>query len=108
MLPPRPKAACALTPHPPQSKTWRNFVAATRQRAALLSNASHRRFHKRRYAVLALLLSTIIPQFSSASAQNYSIDWHKIAGGGGVYSVNGTNSVAITPPTGNMFFRLAK
>jgi hypothetical protein len=51
-----------------QSKTWRRFVAL--------------------FALAGLLLA-------SASAQNYSIDWSKIAGGGGtstggVYSVSGT------------------
>src|SRR5436189_1812116 len=44
-------------------------------------------------SVLALLLLTFVP--TSASAQNYSIDWFSIDGGGGsstggVYSVTGT------------------
>jgi hypothetical protein len=61
------KAACALTPHPPQSKTWRNIIASL--------------------ALLGVALS--------ASAQGYSIDWSTIDGGGGtstggVYSVTGT------------------
>jgi hypothetical protein len=67
MNPAHVKAACALTPHPPQSKTWRMFGA-----------------------LLTFLAITI-----SVRAQNYSIDWYKIAGGGGtstggVYSVSGT------------------
>ena len=42
---------------------------------------------------LILLLGLLLPAFSHA--QSYSIDWHKIAGGGGtstggVYSVSGT------------------
>jgi hypothetical protein len=78
-----------------QSKTWRQFVAATRQSAAIFPNLSHRRFPKRRYALLALLLSTLNFQPSTASAQPYSIDWSTIDGGGGtstggVYSVTGT------------------
>jgi hypothetical protein len=156
---------------PPQSKTWRHFVVLT-----------------------LLALSTLILQPSTVSAQQYSIDWYKIAGGGGtstgatyqvsgtigqhdasgpmiggnysltggfwalisavqtagaptlfishagntvtvywesvpdwglqqnptldstgwlptsyyVMNVNGTNQITITPPTGNLFFRLAK
>ena len=70
-------------------------VAAARQSAASFVSDSRRRFAKRRYAVLALLLSTIISQLSTACAQSYSIDWYKIAGGGGtstgsVYAVSGT------------------
>jgi hypothetical protein len=47
------------------------------------------------FTVLVLLLSTLIFQPSTASAQPYSIDWYKIAGGGGtstggVYAVSGT------------------
>jgi hypothetical protein len=52
---------------------------------------SHRRFAKCRQATLALLLSTIITQQSSALAQSYSIDWHEVAGGGGL-STNGQYS----------------
>ncbi len=80
---------------PEQSKTRRPFVGATRQSAALLPQTSHRRFAKRRHAVLALVFSTIISQLSTSLAQSYSIDWHTIDGGGGtstgsVYSVSGT------------------
>jgi hypothetical protein len=61
----RLKAACAVTPHPPQSKTWRIFSA-----------------------LLTLLAITI-----SVRAQSYSVDWLKVAGGGtssnGQYSVRG-------------------
>ena len=39
-------------------------------------------------------------------AQNYFIDWFKISAGGGTSS-NGTNSITITAPAGNLFFRLA-
>jgi hypothetical protein len=42
-----------------------------------------------------LLLSTIISQLSTAHAQNYSIDWFKIAGGGGT-STGGTYQVSGT------------
>jgi len=67
MNPANVKAACALTPHPPQSKTWRIFGA-----------------------LLAFLAITI-----SVRAQNYSIDWYKIAGGGGT-STGGTYQVTGT------------
>ena len=45
------------------------------------------------------------------SAQSYSVDWHKLAGGGGTstngqYCVNRTNSVIVTPLAGSQFFRL--
>jgi hypothetical protein len=53
---------------------------------------SQRCFAKCRHAALALLLSTIIAQLSTALAQNYSIDWYKVAGGGGT-STNGQFSV---------------
>jgi hypothetical protein len=67
MSPAHLKAACALTLHPPQSKTWRIFGA-----------------------LLAFLALTIF-----ARAQSYSIDWYKVAGGGGTstgatYQVTGT------------------
>lgn len=45
--------------------------------------------------VLALLLSTLIFQPLTASAQPYSIDWYKIAGGGGT-STGGTYQVSGT------------
>ena len=65
--PARVKAACALVPHPPHSKTWRMF------------------------GVLLTFFAITI----SVRAQSYSIDWYKISGGGGtstggVYSVSGT------------------
>ncbi|MGA2245185.1 MAG: hypothetical protein ABSH48_09315 [Verrucomicrobiota bacterium] len=46
-------------------------------------------------ATLALALSVFCFQPAAASAQSYSIDWYKIAGGGGtstggIYSVSGT------------------
>jgi len=46
-------------------------------------------------AALALLLATLNAQLSTVSAQSYSIDWYKIAGGGGTstgatYQVTGT------------------
>ena len=72
-------------------------VAATRQSAAILPKISHRRFHKRRYAGLPMLgLCLLTPVFClRVWGQTYSIDWSKIAGGGGmstggVYSVTGT------------------
>jgi len=49
-------------------------VAATRQSAANIPNVSHRRLAKCRYVVLALRLSTIIFQLSTAHAQSYTID----------------------------------
>jgi len=67
MNPANVKAACALTPHPPHSKTWRIFGA-----------------------LLAFLAITI-----SVRAQTYSIDWYKIAGGGGT-STGGTYQVSGT------------
>ena len=45
--------------------------------------------------VLALLLSTFIFQPSTAHAQQYSVDWFKIAGGGGT-STGGTYQVSGT------------
>ena len=72
-------------------------VAATRQSAAILLKISHRRFSKRRYAGLATLgLCLLTSAFCfRALGQSYSIDWYKIAGGGGtstggVYAVSGT------------------
>ena len=64
-------------------------VAASRQSAAPFGN-SHRRFPKHRYAVVFAFAFSLI----SALAQ-YSVDWFKIAGGGGtstggVFSVSGT------------------
>jgi hypothetical protein len=55
-----------------QSKTWRHFMVLT-----------------------LLALSTLILQPSTASAQSYSIDWYRVAGGGGTstgdaYQVSGT------------------
>ncbi len=46
-----------------------------------------------------------------ALGQTYSIDWYKITGGGGAstgdtYSVSGSNSITLTSPTVNLFFRL--
>jgi len=50
---------------------------------------------KVKLAALALLLSTINYPLSTLHAQSYSINWYKVAGGGGkstggVYSVSGT------------------
>jgi len=56
---------------------------------------SHRRFARCRYAAIALLLSMIIAQLSTALAQSYSIDWYKVAGGGGT-STNGQYSLSGT------------
>jgi hypothetical protein len=74
-----------------------SIVAATRQSAALFPNVSHRRFPRRRYAVLATLAFSLLNFFFClrGNAQSYSIDWYKIAGGGGtstsgVFSVSGT------------------
>ncbi|HXR05029.1 MAG TPA: hypothetical protein VN836_10025, partial [Verrucomicrobiae bacterium] len=53
-------------------------------------------FATRILAVLMLLcLSTLNSQFSTANAQQYSIDWHKVAGGGGTSS-GGTFAVSGT------------
>ena len=75
-------------------------VAAIRTSAAIPACISHRRFAKRRYAGgIALLLFgfILLPLAFSLPAlgQSYSIDWHKIAGGGGtstggVFTVTGT------------------
>ena len=62
------------------------------------TQTSHRRFSKRRCAVGSALFyfCFLLSAFSfRASGQSYSIDWYKIAGGGGtstggVYSVSGT------------------
>ena len=54
------------------SKTWRTGVVA-----------------------LALLVATFHFQLATAFAQNYAIDWHKIAGGGGT-STNGQYAVSGT------------
>jgi hypothetical protein len=75
----------------------KNFctIVASRQSAAIPACIRHWRFAKPHYALLALLLLTIISQLSTAHAQSYSIAWYKIAGGGststgGVYQVSGT------------------
>jgi hypothetical protein len=73
----------------PQSTTWRRF-------GSLL--------------LVALLISAFSFQLS-VFAQSYSIDWHKIAGGGGtstggVYQVNGAigqPDASVTPMTGGNF-----
>ncbi len=72
-------------------------VAASWQSAAILPKISQRRFAKRRYAGLAMLaFCLLIPAFClRASGQNYSIDWHKIAGGGYQNYIE-TNSDAAT------------
>ena len=72
--------------------------AATRQSAAIPACISHRRFSKRRYVGAGALtyFCFLLSAFSfRASGQSYSIDWYKVAGGGGtstggVYSVSGT------------------
>ena len=46
-------------------------------------------------AAIVLLLSAIDSQLSSACAQNYSVDWYKVSGGGGT-STNGDFSVSGT------------
>jgi hypothetical protein len=50
---------------------------------------------KIKFACLALVLSHLIFQALTASAQNYTIDWYKIAGGGGT-STGGTYTVSGT------------
>ena len=74
-------------------------VAATRQSAAIFTKIGRRRFPKRRYAGgIALLLGFIVLPLASSLrvwGQSYSIDWYKIAGGGGTstgatYQVSGT------------------
>lgn len=55
-------------------------------------------------AACMLFLSTINHQMSTCHAQQYSVDWYKVAGGGGtstgsVYSVSGTIG---QPDTGKM------
>ena len=64
--------------------------------AARVVSAQRRRSSNfARTIAFALLLSTIISQLSTAYAQSYSIDWYRVACGGGmstggVYSVSGT------------------
>jgi hypothetical protein len=73
-------------------------VAATRQSAAIPACISHRRFAKRHYAGGAALIyfCFLLSAFTfRASAQNYSINWYKIAGGGGI-STGGTYQVSGT------------
>ncbi len=43
---------------------------------------------------------------AGALAQNYSINWYKIAGGGGA-STGGVFSVIVNSPNGHRFYRLA-
>jgi hypothetical protein len=82
-----------------QSKTWRGCVTATRQSAALLPDASHRRFPKHRYGGRSAVLfgfCFLLSVFGfRAQGQIYSIDWYKIAGGGGT-STNGQYSLSGT------------
>jgi hypothetical protein len=75
-----------------------NLVAA-RQSAALFTNTSHLRFAKRRCAGLATLALGFLILHSCFClrilGQQYSIDWYKVAGGGGtstggMYQVSGT------------------
>jgi len=65
------KAACGLIPHPPQSKTLRQFVALL---------------------CFIILHSAFVIR---SSGQSYSIDWYKVAGGGGT-STGGTFAVSGT------------
>ncbi len=58
-------------------------------------NLATARWGHRALPAVLLLLSTLIIQPSTASAQSYSIDWYKVSGGGGtstggVYAVSGT------------------
>jgi hypothetical protein len=74
------------------------IVAATRQSAAIPACIRHRRFAKRRYAGMVALLyfCFLLSAFSfRASGQSYSINWYKIAGGGGT-STGGTYQVSGT------------
>lgn len=48
-----------------------------------------------KFAALLLLLSTINYSLSTTFAQSYSVDWYKIAGGGGT-STNGQYSISGT------------
>jgi hypothetical protein len=74
-------------------------AGATRQSTAPVSNASHRRFSKRRFVGMATLALSFLILHSSfclrALGQSYSVDWYKVSGGGGtstggVFSVSGT------------------
>lgn len=58
-------------------------VAATRQSAAK-SPSSHRRFPKRRHALLLVIVCGLI-----AALARYSIPWWKVAGGGGTSTGGG-------------------
>jgi len=75
-----------------------SFAAATRQSAASSTQASRRQFARRWHAGGRALLGfcLLLAAFcSQAWGQSYSIDWYKIAGGGGIstgatYQVSGT------------------
>ena len=74
-----------------------SIVPATRQSAAILNGSSHRRFSKRRYDGLVILTFCLLTSAFClcAPAQSYSIDWWKVAGGGGTstggaYQISGT------------------
>jgi hypothetical protein len=66
-------------------------ATAARQSAALFPDASHRRFPKCRYAGwVTLTLCLLISGFCRRTlGQNFTLDWFKVAGGGGT-SVAGT------------------
>jgi hypothetical protein len=59
------------------------------------------------WAARLLLLLALKAQVLTVHAQPCSIAWYKVSGGGGT-STNGTNYLTLTPPTGNLFFRLTK
>ena len=68
-------------------------VAAARQSAAHSPNSDRPRFSRRRRAGLAALL--LLTPALVASAQNYTLDWYSMDGGGGssaggAYAVHGT------------------
>ncbi len=76
----------------------RNNVAATRQSAAISACISDLRFAKRRHAGRSALLyfCFLLSAFCfRAWGQSYSIDWYKIAGGGGT-STNGQYAITGT------------
>ena len=52
------------------------------------------------------LRAALMPGLSTCQAQRYAIDWYKVSGGGTINSGGRTNSLTMSPPTGNLCFRL--
>jgi hypothetical protein len=75
-----------------------NLVAATRQIPAISACIGHRRIARRRCvgeSALLYICFLFLPFSFRASAQSYSINWYKVAGGGGT-STNGQYAISGT------------